>query len=136
MEEVFSFLKKLKVNFLATIEPEENKPNLRPFGDPVLFDGKIYCLTLKDKNVYREIAANNNVCIVAIDDKDRWIRIKAKLVDDSENTEAKKAIIAEFDWAEEAGYTLNNPNFACLYLAEAIATISDIDDKILSKHEF
>jgi len=75
--------------------------------------------------------ANPNICIVAYDEpSDTWIRIYAKAVDDSDNTEAKKAIIAEFDWAEEAGYTLDNPDFAALYLAEATAEIRDSDGEV------
>lgn len=49
MKETFEFLKKLEVNYLSTID--ENKPSCRPFGDPVLFEGKIYILTNKQKNV-------------------------------------------------------------------------------------
>ena len=50
MEEVFYFLKeRTKVNFVATIN--ENKPSNRPFGDPVLFDNRIYVLTNAKKNI-------------------------------------------------------------------------------------
>ena len=136
MQEVFNFLKKVKVNFVATVATG-SKPNLRPFGDPVLFDGKIYCLTSKDKTVYQEITANNEVCIVAMaDDEDHWIRIRGKLVDDSNNIEAKKAIIAEFDWAQAAGYTLDNPDFACLYLAEVTATIANAEGEVSAEYNF
>ena len=99
-------------------------PSCRPFGDPVLFDNKIYILTNKNKNVSKQIAKNNNVCIVAYDNEN-WIRINCKLIDDSENVEAKKAIINEFDWAEDAGYTLDNPNFQVLYISNANSTIYD-----------
>ena len=134
MNETFKFLKEnTKVNYLATIN--ENKPSNRPFGDPVLFDNKIYILTNKAKNVAKQIAKNNNVCIVAYDDKN-WIRIDCKLIDDSNNIEAKKAIINEFDWAIDAGYTLDNPNFAALYIASATSTIYDEDSNIVSKYEF
>lgn len=130
MEEVFDFLKrKTQVNFVATVAGD--KPSLRPFGDPVLFDGKIYMLTNKSKQVYKEIQANPSVCIVAYDEpSNTWVRVRAKAVDDSDNEAAKKAIIAEFDWAEEAGYTLDNPNFAALYLADATAEIRDSDGEI------
>lgn len=40
MEAVFQYLKALKVNFLATRNGDS--VSCRPFGDPVLFDGKIY----------------------------------------------------------------------------------------------
>lgn len=134
MEKTFKFLKKrTQVNYLSTLNG--NVPSCRPFGDPVLFDNKIYILTSKTKNVSKQIEENNNVCIVAYDNKD-WIRINCKLIDDSENIEAKKAIINEFEWAEEAGYTLDNPNFQVLYLANANSTIYDEDGNVIYTETF
>ena len=136
MEEVFNFLKeKTKVNFVATMNGD--KPSNRPFGDPVLFDNKIYVLTNAKKNVGKQIDKNNNVCIVAYDSTDdTWIRINCQLIDDSNNTKAKKAIIDEFDWAEEAGYTLDNPDFKALYMKNVDATIYDADGNELGKYIF
>lgn len=134
MKETYEFLKeRTNVNYVATINGD--KPSLRPFGDPVLFDNKIYVLTNKTKNVFKQIEKNNNVCIVAYDE-DNWIRINCKLVDDSYNVEAKKAIINEFDWAEEAGYTLDNPDFAALYIAAADVIIADSDGNIINTYKF
>ncbi len=134
MEETFEFLKKrTQVNYVSTING--NKPSCRPFGDPVLFDNKIYVLTNKQKNVSKQIAINNNVCIVAYDEEN-WIRINCELIDDSNNIDAKKAIINEFDWAEEAGYTLDNPDFQALYIANADVTIADSDGNIISSYKF
>ena len=134
MEETFEFLKKrTQVNYVSTING--NKPSCRPFGDPVLFNNKIYVLTNKQKNVSKQIAINNNVCIVAYDEEN-WIRINCQLIDDSNNIDAKKAIINEFDWAEEAGYTLDNPDFQALYIANADAKIYDEDGNVISSHKF
>lgn len=134
MEETYKFLKEnTQVNFVATLNGD--KPSLRPFGDPVLFDNKIYVLTNKHKEVSKQIAINNNVCIVAYDNKN-WIRINCKLIDDSDNILAKKAIISEFNWAEEAGYTLDNPDFQVLYIANADATILDSEGNIINSYNF
>lgn len=122
MKETYDFLKKLEVNYLATING--NKPSCRPFGDPVLFDEKIYILTKKHKEVFKQISANNHVCIVAYDNEN-WIRIHCDLINDSENIAAKQAIIQEFDWAEKEGYTLENPDFQIFYLANANSIIYD-----------
>ncbi len=64
------------------------------------------------------------------------MRINCKLIDDSNNIEAKKAIIEEFDWAEEAGYTLDNPDFQVLYIKEADATIYNSDGEELEQFNF
>lgn len=134
MKETFEFLKKrTQVNYVSTIDG--NKPSCRPFGDPVLFDNKIYVLTNKQKNVSKQIAMNNNVCIVAYDGEN-WIRINCQLIDDSNNIDAKKAIINEFDWAEAAGYTLDNPDFQALYIANADVTIYDEYGNVISCHKF
>ena len=53
-----------------------------------------------------------------------------------DNTEAKKKAISEFDWAEEAGYTLDNPDFAVLYMANVESTIYNEDGEIIAKEEF
>ena len=44
MYKTFEFLKKkTKVNFLSTINGDV--PSCRPFGDPILFNNKIYVVT-------------------------------------------------------------------------------------------
>lgn len=135
MDKTFDFLKnRTKVNYLATLDGD--KPSCRPFGDPVLHDGKIYALTNAQKDVAKQIDANNQVCIVAYDGKDEWIRINAKMIDDSANIEARKAIIAEFDWAEAEGYTLDAPDFKLYYLADADSTIYRIDGDIIAQEKF
>ena len=62
-----------------------------------MYDGKIYVITSKHKEVSKQIAENNNFCIVAYDDEN-WIRINCQLIDDSNNVAVKQAIINEFDW--------------------------------------
>lgn len=134
MKETYEFLKKrTQVNYVATMNGD--RPSCRPFGDPVLFEDKIYLLTNKQKNVSKQIGINNHVCIVAYDDEE-WIRIDCKLIDDSNNIEAKKAIIQEFPWAEAEGYTLDNEDFQILYISNATSIIYDIDGIELEKFEF
>lgn len=134
MNETYKFLKEnTQVNYVATINGD--KPSLRPFGDPFTYNSKIYVLTNKQKNVSKQIANNNNVCIVAYDEVN-WIRINCQLVDDSNNIEAKKAALQEFDWAEEAGYTLDNPNFQILYMNNADSTIYNEDGEIIAQYNF
>ena len=134
MNKTYEFLKeKTQVNFVATIDGD--KPSLRPFGDPFMFDNKIYVITNKQKNVSKQICKNNNVCIVAYDGEN-WIRINCQLIDDSNNIEAKKAALKEFDWAESAGYTLDNPNFQVLYMNNATSSIYDEDGNEIENYNF
>lgn len=134
MKETYEFLTvNTNVNYVATINGD--KPSCRPFGDPFLYDGKIYVLTNKKKNVAKQFILNNNVCIVAYDETN-WIRINAKLIDDSNNVLAKKEAINHYPWAEEAGYTLDNPDFMLLYIKDAISEIYDEDGNVIEKYEF
>lgn len=134
MNETYKFLKEnTKVNFVSTINGD--KPSCRLFGHPILFDNKIYVITNKLKNVSKQIAENNNVWIVAYDDEN-WIRINCQLIDDSNNIEAKKAVIDEFDWAIEAGYTLDNSDFQVLYIANADSIIYNEDGEIIANYKF
>ena len=134
MKETYKFLKEnTQVNYVATIKGD--KPSLRPFGDPFIYDNKIYVITNKQKNVSKQIAENNNVCIVAYDNEN-WIRINCKLIDDSENVEAKKAALNEFEWAESAGYTLDNPDFQVLFMTEVDSTLYDEDGNIKENYKF
>ena len=135
MEGVFDYLKALDVNFLATRAGDG--VSCRPFGDPVKFDGKMYMLTHAEKDVAKQLAENNHICIVAYNaEKENWLRVFCDAIDDSDNVAAKQAIINEFDWAEEAGYTLDNSSFKCYYLANAKAEIRNGDGKALSSYEF
>jgi len=134
MNKTYEFLKeKTTVNFVATINGD--KPSNRPFGDPFMFENKIYVLTNKQKEVSKQIAENNNVCIVAFDGES-WIRVNCELIDDSENIEAKKAAIKEFVWAEAAGYTLDNPDFQVLYMKNAESKIYDEDGNVMDSENF
>lgn len=134
MKETYKFLKEnTQVNYLSTIN--DGKPSCRPFGDPILFDDKIYVITNKHKNVSKQIEKNNNVCIVAYDNTN-WLRINCELIDDSNNIAVKQAVIDEFDWALDAGYTLDNPEFQILYLANAESTLYDEEGNILEKYLF
>ena len=49
MKEVYEFLKKAGIYYLATIG--ENKPKVRPFGTAEIFEGKLYIQTGKKKDV-------------------------------------------------------------------------------------
>lgn len=134
MNETFKFLKEnTQVNYISTIN--DGKPSCRPFGDPVLFDNKIYVITSKHKNVSKQIEKDNHVCIVAYDNEN-WIRINCELIDDSNNMAVKQAMIDEFDWMIEAGYTLDNPEFQVLYITNADSTIYDEDGNIVSQYNF
>ena len=79
MEEVFKFLKKCGVFYLAT--EEGNQPRVRPFGAINIYEGKLYIQTGKSKNVSKQMQINPNVEISGFVDG-KWIRLEGTVVRD------------------------------------------------------
>ena len=81
MNEVYEFLKKAWVFYLATADGDQ--PRVRPFGAVDIFDGKLYIQTGKKKDVAKQIADNPKAEICAFTEG-RWLRITCELVEDRE----------------------------------------------------
>ena len=54
MNEIYDFIKKCGVYYLATVDGDQ--PRVRPFGTIDLFDGKLYIQTGKSKDVSNFLA--------------------------------------------------------------------------------
>lgn len=77
MKEVLEFLKKAKVFYLAM--SEGNVPHVRPLGFVMDYDGKIAFCTGNNKPMCKQMAANPNVEIAAIDENANTLRICGKV---------------------------------------------------------
>ena len=123
MEEVKEFLKDCGTYYLATVEG--NEPRVRPFGTVEIFEGHLYIQTGKNKNVFKQIEANNNVEICAFKDG-RWIRVTGKLVVD-DRVEAKKHMLDNYP--ELRGmYNENDDNTSVLYFESGKAVIASFTE--------
>jgi uncharacterized pyridoxamine 5'-phosphate oxidase family protein len=120
MNEVYEFLKKCGVYYLATID--SNKPRVRPFGALDIFEGKLYFQTGKIKSVSKQMAANPNIEICAVNSDMQWIRIEAQAVND-DRIEAKKHML-DANPDLKSMYKADDGNTQVLYLKDAIATIA------------
>ena len=119
MHEVYEFLKKCNVYYLATVEGDQ--PRVRPFGTAHIFEGKLYIQTGKVKPVSKQIAANPKCEICTFKDG-VWLRVAAELVED-DSLEAKKSMLDEYSNLR-AMYDENDGNTQVLYLKNAVATFS------------
>ena len=117
MEEVFEFLKKCGVFYLATEEGE--KPRVRPFGAVNIFEGKLYIQTGKSKNVSKQMQTNSNVEISGMVDGD-WIRLEGKVVRD-DRREAKESML-DANPVLKNMYSADDDNTEVLYFENAKAT--------------
>ena len=119
MNEVYEFLKKCGVYYLATTEGDQ--PRVRPFGTYDLFEGKLYIQTGKIKHVAHQMKANPKVEISAMAPDGRWIRITAEAVLD-ENLAAQEHMLAAYP-SLQAQYKPGDGNTEVYYLKNAAAVI-------------
>lgn len=124
MKEVYDFLKKCGVFYLATVEGD--KPRVRPFGALNIFEGKLYLQTGKSKKVSKQIELNPNVEVSGMSN-DEWIRIEGKLVRD-DRLEAKESMLDNNPELKRM-YSANDDNTEVLYFEDAIATIYSFTDE-------
>ena len=118
MKEVYEFLKKCGVFYLATVDGD--KPRVRPFGALNIFEDKLYLQTGKVKNVSKQIQTNPNVEICGFCEG-KWIRVEGKLVRD-ERLEAKVSMLDNNPELKHM-YSAEDDNTEVLYFEEGKATI-------------
>jgi uncharacterized pyridoxamine 5'-phosphate oxidase family protein len=92
MQEVYDFLNKCGTYYLATVVGV--KPRVRPFGAVDIFEGRLYILTGKCKNVSRQMNENPKVEICAVDGA-KWLRVAATAVND-DRLEAKQHMLDKY----------------------------------------
>ena len=69
-----------------------NQPRVRPFGAVCEFEGKLYFITAKTKNVYKQLLENPRVEISAMKGQDNWIRLDGEVKMD-DRREARAAML-------------------------------------------
>ena len=119
MQEVYEFLKKCGVYYLATVENDQ--PRVRPFGTAEIFEGKLYIQTGKSKDVSKQIQKNPKVEICGFTGGE-WIRIAGELVRD-DRIEAKQDMLDK-NPGLKSRYSAEDDNTEVLYFKNATATIS------------
>ena len=117
MESVCAYLKKCGVYYLATVEGDQ--PRVRPFGVAEIFEGKLYFLTGKRKEVSKQMLANPKIEISATSGRE-WIRIEALAVED-DRLEARQNILDAVPQLKSM-YQADDGNCQVFYLKDATAT--------------
>lgn len=118
MNEVYEFLKKSEVYYLATMDGDQ--PRVRPFGTIDLYEGRLYIQTGKVKSVSEQMKKNPKVEISAMCDG-KWIRIAAEAVLD-DNIAAQEHMLAAYP-SLQAMYKAGDGNTEVFYLKNASAQI-------------
>jgi len=117
MEEVYEFLKKCEVYYIATVDGDQ--PRVRPFGTVLIFEDKLYIQTGKVKNVSKQMMKNPKIEICAFSG-DKWVRVEAIAVED-DRTEPKQKMLDAYPRLKSM-YSADDDNTQVLYLKDATAT--------------
>ena len=89
MNDILKFLNECGTFFIATVDGD--KPEVRPFGAAMEFEGSLYVTTGNKKAVYRELKANPNVALTAAADM-KWLRLNA-VAEEDDRREARVAMM-------------------------------------------
>ncbi len=119
MKEVYEFLKKCGVYYLATVEGDQ--PRVRPFGTYDLFKDRLYIQTGRIKPVARQMKANPKVELSAMSPDGQWIRITAEAVLD-DDVAAQEHMLAAYP-SLQAQYKAGDGNTEVYWLRNATAVI-------------
>lgn len=118
MKEVQAYLKECGAFFIATANGDQ--PHVRPFGVSEIIDGRLYIMTGKVKDVYKQIAKNGKFEICALKPSgSEWMRLSGTLVNDE--TLAVKEEFLNRNESLKSMYKADDDNMAVLQITNATA---------------
>ena len=120
MNKIYDYLKKVKVFYLASQDGAQAR--VRPLGALAEFEGRIYIVTSKEKDVYKQIKKNPKVEVSAFDGK-TWIRLTGVLEED-DRIEAREEMMKQNKEALENMYSVDDGKMTVLYFKEGQGVFS------------
>jgi len=118
MEEVQAWLKDCGAFAIATVDGDQ--PRVRIFGVSEIIDGKLYIMTGKVKDVYKQIAQNGKFEICALKKSGtEWMRLSGVLVND-ETLSVKEEFLNRNEGLKSM-YKADDDNMAVLQVTNATA---------------
>ena len=118
MKEVQAYLKECGAFFIATVDGDQ--PHVRAFGVSEIINDRLYIMTGKVKEVYKQIAANGKFEICALKKSgSEWMRLSGTLVNDE--TLAVKEEFLNRNEGLKSMYKADDDNMAVLYITNATA---------------
>ena len=118
MQQVQAYLKECGAFYIATVDGDQ--PRVRPFGVSEIINGRLYIMTGKVKDVYKQMAANGKFEICALKPSgSEWMRLSGTLVPDE--TLAIKEEFLNRNPSLKRMYSADDGNMAILYITNATA---------------
>jgi uncharacterized pyridoxamine 5'-phosphate oxidase family protein len=83
LQEIKDYLAECKVYYLATVDGDNAR--VRPFGVSEIYNGRLYLMSGKGKDVFKQLVKNPNFELSATKANGaEWIRVSGKLVNDDD----------------------------------------------------
>ena len=117
-QEVQAYLKECGAFFIATADGDQ--PRVRPFGVSEIINDRLYIMTGKVKDFYKQVAKNGKFEICALKPNgSEWMRLSGTLVPDE--TLAVKEEFLNRNESLKSMYKADDDNLAVLYITDATA---------------
>ena len=118
IEEVKNYLGECRVFYVATVDGDQ--PRVRPFGVAEIYNGRLYIMTGKKKDVFKQMVKNGKFEISAVKPSgSEWIRVSGTLVND-ETLSVKEEFLNRNEGLKSM-YKADDNNMAVLYITQATA---------------
>ncbi|MBQ3876871.1 MAG: pyridoxamine 5'-phosphate oxidase family protein [Prevotella sp.] len=118
MNEVQAYLKECGTFFIATVDGDQ--PHVRAFGVSEIIQDRLYIMTGKVKDVYKQMAKNGKFEICALKPSGtEWMRLSGTLVND-ESLSVKEEFLNRNEGLKSM-YKANDGNMAVLYITNGEA---------------
>lgn len=126
MQEVHDYVRACGYYTIATVDGDQ--PRVRAFNSFEIINGRLYVMTGKKKDVYKQLDKNGKFELIAVKrDFSEWIRVSGVLVDDPDVEPQKEYLKRNPQFANS--YQPGDGNMAMLYITNATARISSFTGK-------
>ena len=118
MKEVQAYLKECGAFFIATVDGDQ--PHVRAFGVSEIINDRLYIMTGKVKDVYKQMTKNGKFEICALKPNgSEWMRVTGTLVNDDDLT-VKEEFLNRNEGLKSM-YKADDDNMAVLYITNGTA---------------
>ena len=126
MQEVHDYVRECGYYTIATVDGDQ--PRVRAFNSFEIINGRLYVMTGKKKDVYKQLDKNGKFELVAVKkDFSEWIRVSGVLVDDPDLEPQKEYLKRNPQFNNS--YQPGDGNMAMLYITNATARFSSFSGK-------
>lgn len=126
IQEVHDYVRECGYYTIATVDGDQ--PHVRAFSSFEIINGRLYVMTGRKKDVFKQLEKNGKFELVAVKkDFSEWIRVSGVLVDDPDLEPQKEYLKRNPQFNKS--YQPGDGNMAMLYITNATARFSSFSGK-------